>query len=106
MVRVTNTYSYLVKIAAKFLAANRGLDACAGRVEVHHIAVGSGKRSDYAVVGLCSKHHDDNRTGTGFHGMGTRTFCQVFRVPGEIEHGLLVWCNEDCSKLKARAQVA
>jgi hypothetical protein len=92
--------------SAGCVVGNRKLDPCAGRVCVHHIAVGSGPRSDYACVGLCEKHHDDARSGTGFHGMGTRTFCRVFRVPGECEYGLLVWVNEDVAKMKASAQIA
>jgi hypothetical protein len=66
--------------------------------QVHHVAEGSGLRSDYAVVPLCPEHHDPHRTGSGFHGMGTERFCKLFRVPGESEYGLLVWTNEDLAK--------
>ena len=67
---------------------------------VHHIAEGSGLRSDYAVVPLCPEHHDPERKGSGFHGMGTERFCKIFRVPGETEYGLLVWANEDMAKAR------
>lgn len=74
-------------------------DACEGRVQVHHVSEGSGNRSAFGTVPLCEKHHDPNRTGTGFHGMGTERFCKLFRVPGETEYGLLVWTNEVLEKL-------
>ncbi len=80
------------------LIGSRGLDSCAGRVEVHHVAEGSGPRSDFSAVPLCSKHHDSARAGTGFHGMG-KTFLKLFRVPGESEYGLLIWTNEEVEKL-------
>jgi hypothetical protein len=66
--------------------------------ELHHVAEGSGLRSNFSVVGLCSEHHDEHRAGTGFHGMGTKKFCSFFRVPGESEYGLLVMVNEDLAK--------
>ena len=66
--------------------------------QVHHVAEGSSKRSDYAVAPLCVAHHDPNRSGSGFHGMGTEKFCKLFRVPWENEYGLLVWTNEDLAK--------
>lgn len=62
--------------------------------ELHHIAEGSGHRSNYAVAGLCPEHH---RGGSGFHTMG-KQFLKLFRVPGETEYGLLVWVNEDLAK--------
>lgn len=71
---------------------------CTGRVELHHVAEGSGKRHDYSLVPLCYGHHDPDRTGSGFHGMGTEHFCKLFRVPGESEYGLLVWLLEDLAK--------
>ena len=66
---------------------------------VHHVAEASGKRSDFAVAPLCPAHHDPERSGSGFHGMGTERFCKLFRVPGETEYGLLVWTNEDMEEL-------
>ncbi len=68
-------------------------------VQVHHVAEGSGLRSDFSVAPLCEDHHDPFRTGSGFHGMGTERFCKLFRVPGESEYGLLVWTAEDLAKL-------
>lgn len=59
--------------------------------EVHHVAEGSGLRSDYAVAGLCAEHH---RGGSGLHGMGTRAFCALYRIPGEAEWGLLALVNK------------
>lgn len=63
--------------------------------QFHHVAEGSGLRSDFAGAGLCDEHH----TGaTGFHTLGTKRFCSLYRVPGESEYGLLVWVNEDLAK--------
>ena len=66
--------------------------------QIHHVAEGSGKRSNYALANLCEEHHDPNRTGSGFHGMGTKKFCSIFRVPGESEYGLLVLAAEDLAR--------
>lgn len=66
--------------------------------QFHHIAEGSGKRSDFAGAPLCEVHHDPYKTGTGFHGMGTEKFCKLFRIPGETEYGLLVLVNEDMAR--------
>jgi len=63
--------------------------------EVHHVAEGSGLRSNWSVVPLCSEHH---RGKTGFHGMGSRAFCSAYRIPGETEYGMLVWVIEDLGK--------
>ena len=63
--------------------------------EVHHVAEGSGLRSDFAVAGLCPEHH---RGQSGLHGMGVKAFLKLYRVPGETEYGLLVWVNEDLAK--------
>lgn len=88
--------------AAGCAIGNRGLGGCEGPVEVHHVAEGSGVRSDYAVSGLCSGHH---RGSAGLHGMGVKAFCRLYRPPGECEWGLLAWTAEDVAKLKERAQV-
>jgi len=64
-------------------------------VELHHVAEGSGVRSDFAVVGLCAEHH---RGATGLHGMGTKAFNRMYRTFGESEYGLLVWVNEDLAR--------
>lgn len=66
--------------------------------QVHHVAEGSGLRSDWSVVPLCETHHDPHRIGAGFHGMGTKKFCAAFRVPGESEYGLLIWTIEDLAR--------
>ncbi len=70
-----------------------------GPVQVHHIAEGTGLRSNFAVAPLCVEHHDPLRTGSGFHGMGAKHFCKLFRVPGETEWGLLVWTAAQVEKL-------
>lgn len=63
--------------------------------EIHHIALGSGKRSDFAVACLCTEHH---RGASGLHGRGVKAFCIAYRVPGESEYGLLIWVNEDLAR--------
>lgn len=65
--------------------------------ELHHIAVGSGQRSDFAVAPLCVEHH---RGASGLHGLGTKRFCALYRPPGDCEYGLLVWVNEDLARVK------
>jgi hypothetical protein len=77
------------------VVGNHGFTGCQGRIEVHHCAEGSGKRSDFSTVGLCEEHH---RGGSGIHGMGVRGFCALYRPPGESEMGLLVWLLEDMAK--------
>lgn len=64
-------------------------------LELHHVALGSGERSDFAVAPLCVQHH---RGGAGLHGMGTKKFCVMYRPPGDCEYGLLVWTNEDLAR--------
>ena len=85
--------------------AGAGCVICALRLDrgwvqchVHHLGEGSQPTSDFGTVGLCEEHHDPNKTGSGFHGMGARTFCRIFRVPGEREEGLLVMENELLAK--------
>lgn len=66
--------------------------------ELHHVAEGSGLRSDWSTVGLCSEHH---RGKSGLHGMGTKAFLRLYRVPGEAEWGLLLLAIEDVAKFRA-----
>ena len=63
--------------------------------ELHHVAEGSGLRSEWALVPLCHEHHVGK---SGFHGMGTKGFCSLYHVPGESEYGLLVWLLEDWAR--------
>lgn len=49
--------------------------------EVHHVAEGSGQRSDYMTAGLCPNHH----TGViGIHGVGVKKFLMMHRLPTEF----------------------
>lgn len=64
--------------------------------QVHHVAEGSSKRSDFATVCLCPAHHDGKG---GFHRLHD-TFLKLFHVPWEKEEGLLVWQAEDLTLLK------
>jgi len=77
---------------------NRGLGACSGQVEVHHVAEGSGERSDFGTVGLCAEHH---RGQSGIHGMGTKAFLRLYKLP--TEYHLLILANEDIAKKRKAA---
>lgn len=63
---------------------------------LHHVAEGSGIRSEFAKVPLCYTHHQG---ALGLHGMGPKAFIRMFRPPGDTEAGLIVWTNEDLAKL-------
>lgn len=86
--------------AAGCVIGNRRLAPCSGPVEVHHVAEGSSKRSDFATVGLCAEHH---RGASGFHGLRAERFCKLYRVPWENEYGLLAWAAEDVARLRKSA---
>lgn len=64
---------------------------------LHHIAEGSGLRSDWAQVPLCQTHHQGAQ---GLHnsGLGLKRFLSIYRPPGESEWGLLAWAMEDLAK--------
>lgn len=49
--------------------------------QVHHIAEGSGKTSDFMTAGLCDDHHEG---GIGIHGMGVKAFLRLFKLPSEF----------------------
>lgn len=53
---------------------------------VHHIAEGSGVRSEYLAAGLCDPHH---KGPGGFHD-GPKVFLRVYRLPTEYHLLLLV----------------
>lgn len=56
---------------------------------VHHIAEGSGERSDFMTAGLCYDHHNGV---VGIHGMGVKQFLRLHRLP--TEYHLLELVNE------------
>ena len=72
-----------------------GYYSATGSIELHHVAEGSGLRSDWALVPLCQEHH---RGSSGLHGMGTKAFIRLYRPPGDSEYGLLVWLLEDLNR--------
>lgn len=92
---------HMALVAAAGCVIGNRFGGCEGRVTVHHVAEGSGLRSDFAVVGLCEEHHQG---GGGLHGMSPRAFCRIYRPPGECEWGLLAWVNEDIQRMSTRAQ--
>ena len=50
--------------------------------EVHHVAEGSGTRSDWMVAPLCPEHH---RIGpTSLHGAGVKRFLNMHRLSSEF----------------------
>lgn len=71
-------------------------------VELHHVAVGTSKRDEFAQVPLCTEHH---RGGSGLHGMGARAFCLTYKVPFLSEYGLLAWLIHDLSARMRAAHV-
>lgn len=66
---------------------------------LHHVAEGSGLRSDFAVAPLCWEHHQGK---SGLHGLSPEVFVVAYRVPGESEFGLLIWVGEDIARLRLR----
>ena len=48
--------------------------------QVHHVAEGSSKPSDYMTAGLCDDHHLGD---IGIHGMGVKAFLNLFNLPTE-----------------------
>jgi hypothetical protein len=86
---------HMERVAAVGCCVCWRVHGCFVQCQLHHVAEGSGLRSNFAVVGLCVEHH----TGVaGFHKLGTKAFCSLYRVPGESEYGLLIWVNEDLAK--------
>ena len=80
------------------LMARRGVGGCAGVTELHHVAEGSGVRSDWSLVPLCEGHH---RGPAGLHGMGPKAFIRLYRPPGDSEYGLLIWLLEALAHRRA-----
>lgn len=66
--------------------------------QLHHVASGSGLRSDFAVAPLCEEHHEGS---SGIHGMGVKAFVRAYKLPGETEYGLLIWVNQDLASVRA-----
>ena len=66
---------------------------------LHHVAEGSGLRSDWAQVPLCFDHHQGPM---GLHTLGTKAWIRRFRPPGDSEYGLLIWAIEDVAKYRGR----
>ena len=88
---MSKAQKHMQKVAANGCVVCRRLFGEYVPCQIHHVAEGSGVRSDFAVAGLCPEHH---LGATGFH-RGPKSFLKLFRVPWELETGLLVWVNED-----------
>lgn len=95
MTRASPAQRHKDKVAALGCCVCRRLGYAASPAELHHVAEGSGLRSDFAVAPLCAEHH---RGTAGLHGMSARRFCALYRLPGESEYGLLVWVFEDLAR--------
>lgn len=91
-----NARQHLERVASLGCCVCRRIGNGYTPAEAHHVAEGSGLRSDWAVAPLCTEHH---RGPTGFHSRG-KAFLSQFRVPGLSEYGLLVWTIEDLVKSK------
>ena len=89
-----NERDHMERVASLGCCVCRRLGHGYAPAQVHHVAEGSGLRSNWSVVPLCPEHH----TGaSGFHKRG-KGFLSQFRVPGESEYGLLIWTIEDLAK--------
>jgi hypothetical protein len=66
---------------------------------LHHVAEGSGIRSEFGKVPICYTHHQG---ALGIHGLGSKAFILMFRPPGDSEFGLIIWMIEDLAKLLRR----
>ena len=86
---------YMGRVAALGCVVCRRIFNLYTPAEVHHVAEGSGLRSNYAIAPLCPEHH---RGKSGLHGLSVPVFCARYRVPNENEYGLLVWVNEDLQR--------
>lgn len=78
---MNNKRKYMAAVASTGCVICRELTGDYVPGQVHHIAEGSGERSDYMTVCLCVDHH----TGVqGVHGMGVKAFCRINRLPNEF----------------------
>lgn len=84
-------------VCKRFVATNEN---CGRKLDIHHVAEGSGLRSWFSIARLCEEHHVGS---LGFHTRG-RGFIMQYRPPGEREEGLLVWTNEDLAELDRKGQ--
>lgn len=50
--------------------------------ELHHIAEGSGQRSDWMIAPLCVNHHRIG--GSSLHGSGVKRFLSMHGLPTEF----------------------
>ena len=87
--------AYMGRVSALGCVLCRRIFSLYSPAELHHVAEGSGVRSNFAVAPLCPEHH---RGGTGLHGLSVPVFCARYRVPWEKEEGLLVWVAEDLQR--------
>jgi RecA-dependent nuclease len=94
---------HMERVAAVGCVICRRLHGIYTPCQVHHVAEGSGLRSDFSVAGLCELHHTGS---SGLHTLGTKRFCSLYRIPGETEYGLLVMVNEDLAKYEMRSIAA
>jgi hypothetical protein len=65
--------------------------------EVHHVGEGSSRQNNWIVAPLCGSKSDGghHRGGAGLHGLGTKRFVSLYKVPHGTEYGLLAWLAED-----------
>ena len=97
---------HVKKVAALRCVICKRFESTGLPTRVHHIAEGSGVRSDFSIAPLCSNatNTDGHHAGVlGFHA-GPKAFIRRYRPPGESEFGLLVWANEDLSEAELVAR--
>lgn len=101
-------YMGLIK-TMKCLICRRFPDLDTGlRSEAHHIAEGSSRQNNWMVAPLCGSKTDGghHRGGAGLHGLGSKGFCSLYRVPHGNEYGLLAWVAEDLQAVRERRAAA
>tara|TARA_R110000772_G_scaffold4573_4_gene16357 strand:- start:2474 stop:2869 length:396 start_codon:yes stop_codon:yes gene_type:complete len=79
MTKAEEAHKAIVASLGCVICRDDGYGICSA--EVHHIAEGSGKRSDFMTAGLCKMHHRE--PGTGLHGMGVKAFLMRHGLPTE-----------------------
>ena len=93
----------------KCLICRRFPDLATGLpTEVHHIGEGSSRQDNWLIAPLCGSKTDGghHRGGAGLHGLGSKAFVRLYKVPHGTEYGMLAWLNEDLFGVKVSQREA
>ena len=83
---MTNEQKHMGIVASLGCVIHREFFGAKIPCEIHHIAEGTGQRSDFMVAGLCPECH---RLGFSFH-LNGKTFLGTYNLPTEYHLLLLV----------------